>query len=268
MMYLELSRPRGEVERWSKVYERLLLLQYAAPMKVCKSRKVGDKKVPLIVYRTILYYIIQTGRVLAGAHVVSAYKESLKKSIRAEWLFTQSSPMIIYTPDAQKDIKGIEELMGDDVTFKVKMFPAIGDFIPEMRLISYFGKPALLLVNETACHSYNTLELKSGKYLKIASLDTIITLYLSIMLRGAKQLNGLFPTSTLCMAQQAIELSTFMRRHPDESKFPFISLSCSGHQKGLPSLLREKVARIHAAKTQKNSLSFNTNSKKKTRRAI
>jgi hypothetical protein len=266
MMYLELSRPRGEVERWSKVYERLLLLQYAAPMKSCASKERA-LKIPLIVYRTILYYIIQTGRVLAGAHVIGAYKESLKRPVRAEWLFTQASPLIIYTPDATLDIKGIEELLGEDSTLKVKVLPPIGDFIPEMRVVTYYGKAVLLLVQETACHSYNTLELKSGKFLKIASLDTLITLYLSIMLRGAKSLRGIFPTSALCMAQQAVELSTFMRRHPNETKFPFISLSCSGHQKGLPSLLREKVARIQAAKTQK-SMSSTSYSTRSTRRAI
>lgn len=266
MMYLELSRPRGEVERWSKVYERLLLLQHAAPMKHCKGKERA-LKIPLIVYRTILYYVIQTGRVLAGAHIIGAYKESLKKPIRAEWLFTQASPLIIYSPNAERDIKGIEELLGDDTTLKVRVLPSIGDFIPEMRVVSYFGKVVLLLVEETACHSYNTLELKSGRFLKIASLDTLITLYLSMMLRGAKQLKGIFPTSALCMAQQAVELSTFMRRHPEETKFPFISLACSGHQKGLPSLLREKVKRIQAAKTRKGS-SSTSYSTRSTRKAI
>lgn len=266
MMYLELSRPRGEVDRWSKVYERLLLLQYAAPMKHCKGKE-RSLKIPLIVYRTILYYIIQTGRVLAGAHIVGAYKESLKKPIRAEWLFTEASPLIIYTSDASRDIKGIQELLGDDTSLKVKVLPAIGDFIPKMQSVSYFGKVVLLLVDETACHSYNTLELKSGKFLKIASLDTLITLYLSMMLRGAKSIKGIFPTTALCMAQQAVELSTFMRRHPEETKFPFISLTCSGHQKGLPSLLREKVARIQAAKTNKKSQSASYTTRS-TRKAI
>jgi hypothetical protein len=268
MMYLELSRPRGEVERWPKVYERLLLLQYAAPMNYCKNPG-KQKKIPLIVYRTILYYVIQAGRVIAGANVIGAYKESLKRPIKAEWMFSHASPLIVYTPDAAKDIKGVEELLGDDDILRTTILPATGDFIPEMRLIKYAGRPVLLLVNETACHSYNTLELKSGKYLKIGSLDTLITLYLSIMLRGSKVLKPFFSQTVLCMAQQAVELSTFMRQHPKESQFPFISLTCSGHQKGLPSLLREKVARIQAAKSpQTRSGRSYKSGRSKTRKLI
>jgi len=37
-MYIELSRPRGEVERWDKVYKRLLLLNLYKPVKSeCKE---------------------------------------------------------------------------------------------------------------------------------------------------------------------------------------------------------------------------------------
>jgi hypothetical protein len=36
LMYLELSRPRGETTRWSKVYERLALFNEFVPSKPCK----------------------------------------------------------------------------------------------------------------------------------------------------------------------------------------------------------------------------------------
>ena len=37
MMYLELSRPRGEVSRWKKVFERLTLLNHEYPLDECRG---------------------------------------------------------------------------------------------------------------------------------------------------------------------------------------------------------------------------------------
>ena len=40
MMYLELSRPRGEVVRWKKVYERLELINKYFPIKSCVKKHI------------------------------------------------------------------------------------------------------------------------------------------------------------------------------------------------------------------------------------
>jgi hypothetical protein len=260
MMYLELSRPRGEVERWSKVYERLLLLDFAVPMKRCKGEP-RPRQIPLMIYRSVLYYAIQNNRVLAGASVVGAYKAALKGDLKAEWFFGQSEPLIFYSPNLDADEANIRELAGTEV--KGTLVEGVGDYVPTVKYLTYLGKPIALLVKESACHSYNTLSLKNGKYILIASLDTLITLYLSLMISGNKKVKGFFPYSVLCMAQQAVNLSNYMRRHPSKSQFPFISVTCSGHQKGLPSLLREKVARIQAAKLK--SASFRTQKRSKSR---
>jgi hypothetical protein len=245
MMYLELSRPKGEVERWTKVYERLLLLDMVLPPKSCPPTKATNR-IPLPIYRTVLRYVMRQGRVIAGASVVGAYRESLRRPLKAEWLFTEAMPLIVYAPEGGADeIEGLKELLGP---VRIRKFKGTGDVVPAMTMVDYYGWPVVLYVQESACHAYNTLELKDGEFVKIASLDTLITLYLSIMISGKKTLKRFFPQSILCMANQCIELNNYMRRYPGRSQFPFITLSCSGYQKGLPTLLREKVARIQAGK--------------------
>jgi hypothetical protein len=265
MMYLELSRPRGEVERWSKVYERLLLLDFAVPMKRCKGEP-KPQQIPLMIYRSMLYYAIQNNRVLAGASVISGYKAALKGDLKAEWFFGQSEPLIFYSPNLDADEANIRELAGGEV--KGTLVEGVGDYVPTVKYLTYLGKPIALLVKESACHSYNTLPLKNGKYILVASLDTLITLYLSLMISGNKKVKRFFPFPVLCMAQQAVSLSNYMRRHPSKSQFPFISVVCSGHQKGLPSLLREKVARIQAAKLKAASFRTQKRSKSRSRRTL
>lgn len=190
--------------------------------------------------------MIERRRVIAGASVVGAYRESLSHRLKADWLFNEALPLIVYAPDVGNDeIEGLRTQLGD---IRLKKYPATGDFIPAMTIIYYDRWPIVLYVQETACHAYNTLELREGEIVKIASLDTLITLYLSIMISGRKALKRFFPSSILCMANECIQLQSYMRRYPKRSQFPFISITCSGYQKGLPTLLKEKVERIRRAK--------------------
>lgn len=252
MMYLELSRPRGEVARWSKVYERILLLESVLPPKECTEVAASKNKIPPPIYRSALRYLISRRRVIAGASVLGIYRESLRRKVKADLLFDESMPLIVYAPDVGSDeIEGLRELLGD---VQVKKYAATGDFIPPMTAISYDRWPIILYVQETACHAYNTIELRDGEFIKIATLDTLITLYLSIMISGRKALKRFFPKSILCLANECIKLQSYMRRYPKATQFPFISLTCSGYQKGLPTLLKEKVERIQAAKAKRSTM--------------
>jgi hypothetical protein len=47
-----------------------------------------------------------------------------------------------------------------------------------------------------------------------------------------------------CLANQIVQLSIKARQQSDRFLFPFVSVSCSGHQTTLPSLIRSKVERI------------------------
>jgi hypothetical protein len=51
-----------------------------------------------------------------------------------------------------------------------------------------------------------------------------------------------------CVAQELVEISFRARSKPDAFPFPFISLKCSGYQKTMASLVREKVKRIATVK--------------------
>jgi len=43
MMYLEISHPKGEVARWTKVYERVLLMNEAFPFEKCEEEERKEK---------------------------------------------------------------------------------------------------------------------------------------------------------------------------------------------------------------------------------
>ena len=78
LMYLELSRPGGQVERWSKVYERLMLLNTYSPVKRCYSKLkkglLNSKEVA-----DIMDYITHEKRIFAGGDLNGLYEQSFKK---------------------------------------------------------------------------------------------------------------------------------------------------------------------------------------------
>jgi hypothetical protein len=77
--------------------------------------------------------------------------------------------------------------------------------------------------------------------MRVATIDTLVTLFFSVSLLKYKYMSL---RAMECLAKELVEISYRARNHPDTFPFPFISLTCSGHQKGLPSLIRDKVLRI------------------------
>ena len=81
--------------------------------------------------------------------------------------------------------------------------------------------------------------------LRIASMDTLITLYFSL---GFVQ-NRFFDRGAMdSLANQLVDISTRARRNPEMPIFQFISIRCSGKQITLPSLIRAKLKRMTVKK--------------------
>jgi len=246
LMYLELSRPKGEVERWSKVYERLLLLNEFAPVKSCApyQKKFPKHLLSSKEIDSIMDFVIQERRVFAGADVVGFYKHSFGKTANGKWLLNTRQPIYFYTPELEADTKHFTyELQhsSNRRTYSVYVESKGGDLIPKMTIFLRNKIPFLVLLNETACHSYYNVPIKHEKMLRVATIDTLVTLFFSLSLLKYKYMSL---GATECLAKELVEISYRARNHPDTFPFPFISLSCSGHQKGLPSLIRDKVLRI------------------------
>jgi len=269
LMYLELSRPKGEVARWNKVYERLLLLNEFSPSKHCQS---FQKRFPRGLLSTkevdaVMDFVIQEHRVLAGADLNGFYKHSFGSKIpSAKWLLNAQQPLFFYSPDLAADSKHFTyELQHTSTqkTYITKVEAVGGDLIPQMTIFLRRDVPFLVIISESACHSYYNVPLEGNKYLRIATIDTLVTLFFGLSLLKYKftSLRALE-----CLANELVEISYRARSKPDLFPFPFISLVCSGHQKGLPSLIREKVKRIKKkkakakakAKTSKSSKSKTT----------
>ena len=254
LMYLELSRPRGEVARWEKVYERLLLLNEFVPVspRGCKSR-VRKYQLHSDEIASILHYCVEEGRIFAGADLLGFYNASFTGKKRAKWLVHSKRPIYMYTPDLERDVAHfkyeLRHMRRNGESIRINRVSAMGgDLIPNMVVMTRNDYPILVLIDQTACHAYYTVPLKHGSSLRIATLDTLITLYFAL---GLLKYRFIDLGALECLAQELVELSYRARNSPDTFPFEFISVECSGHQKRLASLIREKIQRITTAKKER-----------------
>jgi hypothetical protein len=125
------------------------------------------------------------------------------------------------------------------------------DMIPFFTMIKYGKQIIACIIQYSACHSYINADSPYGK-IKIASIDTLITLYFSLGLLQKRLFNI---GSIECIANKLIEISMKIRNR-DNYKFPFISIKCSGHQTSLPSLIRAKINRISRKKKNVNRKTY------------
>lgn len=245
MMYLELSRPRGEVERWTKVYERLLLLNHAFPMKPKCQELPRAPDIDEEVREKLLNFMMENNRIFIGAEIAALYSFSLKSKRfhppSIQWFLRNGGAVVFLSPDILHDSLEIRNRLGKENS-TVEVVKGVQDMVPDRVIVRSGRRVVGVLIEEGACHSYNALDLHgTGKKLLIGSPDTLITVYLMLHIFTKDEVR--LGYSIQCLCQQLIDMSRELRKRA-HSYFPAFSVQCTGYQKGFSTLLRDRAARI------------------------
>jgi hypothetical protein len=252
MMYLELSRPRGEVERWEKVFERLQLINQEFPVEGAKGCRDGGggvnrhdvTPIPMELRSIILNYIIEQQRILCNGPMVALYRRGIQFG-NAKFLMKPGGPLMFTSPDPKSDAITLKKLLHRK-DLRIFLHKSRGEIVPERFELRFGNRTACLIVKESACHSYNNIPLEDGRILYIGSPEFLITLYLSLSIftSHSREVLGDKP---MCLVKNMVDLA-MQNYSAKNSQFPAFALSCRGHQTGYASLLRAKVERIQREK--------------------
>jgi hypothetical protein len=252
-MYLELSRPRGEVERWDKVYKRLVLLNLNKPPHItaCKGKRpTRVPRVPSHVHEELLHVVAENKLTFVGPDVKRLY--SSPKSNKAGYILKSQHPIVVYAENPDYYVPIFRQLIHDALpnqSIHVSHWNSYGDFTPEAYGIKANGTYCIVLLQEDFCHGYNLVQLQKGSLLHVATLDTAITTW--YQLSFLKGLESLVNTSIHCFADALVDISIRTRDKGLSGAFPAFSTSCQGHQPSKASLLRAKEARVQSMKRRK-----------------
>jgi hypothetical protein len=186
----------------------------------------------------------------------------------------EGGPVILFSSQASTDADDLKYILSNDeggIRIVEAVTPA--DQIFNYVSIKRNGVPIALIFQEDACHSYNILRI-GGDELRIATPDLFLHLYYGLAIFGKKE-KEFFETSLECLINKRNTILKHSRSKPTDFT-PAFGLRCSGKQKGIATLLREKVRRtqlerektkkINKNKSRNNSNSNSRNTVKKNRR--
>lgn len=227
-MYLELSRPAGNVSRWEKVYERLLLLNNEKPIHAGNCRPSRRQSRSQSKQSKILDIGIDHKAIfLSGAslHLDPDHPKSV-------------DVVLMIVEDRHKITEALEKL-----PLKAERHEALGELLPARTEFRTKKHKLKAVVFDTAgCHAYVKMD-SYRQGMLLGSLDLMIHMYYGIHFAGLKEY---LPGRMMCVIHDLIELEAEKRRAAiqedgAESVFPLV---CIGHQPTMPELKRAHRKRI------------------------
>lgn len=228
-MYLELSRPRGDVSRWTKVYKRLQLLNRAYPL-VCPS-KVERPETPLTdAQRKQVVSILKNHNVvLLGITASQIHEGKGPKWSAPVTLLAEPSTIETLTKGAKTESHAGSEIL-----------PSHTDVFDED------GNVLLRLHETAACHSYH--EMANG--IKVASIPTMLQFVFAYMYSGVDEDEI---THLMCVSQRLVDLAN----EKESRRYALLTpIDCLGFQESLVDLRKHKADLYETLSKDKSSAEF------------
>jgi hypothetical protein len=227
-MYLELSRPHGDVSRWEKVYSRLELLNKAYPTSCNKKDAKQHEELTDEQQKGVLKLLKNEPVVLLS---VSAAEIHLDKN------WTTPIGLLAERETIERLTKGENVEVNEE-----------NDILPRRTsVLSEDGKKSFFRFYETtACHSYH--EMENG--VRVASIPTTLQFFFAYLYSGAQEENV---ASILCIAQRLVDVAN------SKSKRRFDILTpkeCIGVQESFIEMKRHKAELFEELGKDRSSKKF------------
>ena len=249
-MYLELSRPHGDVSRWEKVYSRLQLLNKAYPASCNKKDAKQHDELTDEQQKGVLKLLKNEDVVLLS---VSAAEIHLNKN------WTTPIGLLAERETIERLTKGEKVEVNEE-----------NDILPRRTsVLSEDGTKSFFRFYETtACHSYHDMD--NG--VRVASIPTTLQFFFAYLYSGAQEENV---ASILCISQRLVDIASSKAKRRFNILTP---KECIGVQESFIQMKRNKAELFEDLGKDRNSKKFleyfftynpnDASSKKKAKSAI
>lgn len=253
-MYLELSRPAGDVSRWEKVLKRLTLLNKHYPLtaKQCKhidfQRNMSINENQDEIYKTVQETLLDQGVVFFGGYALSSYSRYMPVKLRKQLEKIPDFDVLSEEPLLTAQI--VKERLADVGIKNVKIIkrPAIGEVIAPHYEIKVEKDTVAFIYEPLACHSYNIIK-EGGNIIKIATIDTMLSFYLAFIYANRPYYDK---DRILCMSKYLFDVQE-RNRLAQKGLLKRFSLKCVGHQQTVEEMRAEKTEKYKELQGKKKS---------------
>lgn len=256
-MFLELSRPAGDVSRWEKVLKRLTLLNKHYPLKgkechkIEFQRQMAHNDLSDKIYENIQNTFIDQGVVFFGGYALSMYSKYMPKHLRHKLEKIPDFDVLSEEPMLTAQI--IKERLSDIDVKNVKIIkrPGIGEIIAPHYEIKVGNDTVAFIYEPLACHSYNII--KEGGYdIKVATIDTMLSFWLAFLYADRPYYDK---DRILCMANFLFEVQE-KNRLAQKGLLRRFSINCMGHQETVEEMRAEKAEKYIELKNKKKDKEY------------
>jgi len=260
-MYLELSRPNGDVTRWEKIFKRLTLLNKYYPIitdkKGCDNvdfhitRVNKDQHKDETLYIETRENLINQGVVFFGGYATSLY---------SRYMPPQQKMILRRYPDfdvLSEEPDNCATMLKEHLTrigfkhIKLISHEGLGEIIPYHIEVRVNGKSIAFIYKPIACHSYNKIHIKE-KEINIATIDTILAFYLSFIYVNMKYYDK---NRLLCMAKFLFDVEDH-NRLAQRGLLKRFSINCYGKQPTLEEIRSEKAKKYRELINNRHSKEY------------
>lgn len=256
-MYLELSRPAGDTDRWEKVAKRLALLNKNYPLteKDCSTiqfqREMENKEQENNIYETVKTTLMNQGVIFFGGYAISMYSQYMPQKEREQAKKIADFDVLASDPETTAEI--VKERLLDIGVKNVKILkrPAVGEIIPEQTEVRVGNDTIAVIYPPVACHSYNSVSVKNQK-VKIATIDTMLSFYLAFLYANKPYYDA---NRILCMAKFLFDVQQ-KNRLSQKGLLRRFTITCYGHQDTVEEMREEKAKKFKEMKDKKGTREY------------
>jgi hypothetical protein len=262
LMYLELSRPDGDVSRWEKVLKRLTLLNKNYKLKGSNCHEIdfqrsfeeiknlGNKN-QTDIYILIKQTLIDQDVIFFGGYATSLYSHYMPKKLRSKLHNIPDFDVLSKNPEETAKIVK-DRLMFDDIKHvSIHKHEGVGEIIAphyEVRI----GKESVVFIYEPiACHSYNVITIQNRK-IRIATIDTMLSFFLAFLYANRPYYNT---QRILCMAHYLFKVQE-KNRLEQKGVLKRFSTDCYGKQETIEEMRAEKANKHKELQDKRNTTEY------------
>ena len=263
-MYVELSRPMGDVSRWEKILKRIILLNKNYPLKgiLCDKQDFQRKYQGKLEEQNNIYEITRTsfinqGLVFFGGYASTLYSKYMPYKERKQVSKIPDFDVLSENPESSATI--LKEQLRHEGFKNVNILKKkpIGEYIDTHYEVIVNNDVIAFIYKPTACHSYNLINI-NGMKIKVASIDTILSFYLIFIYANRPYYDE---NRLLCIAEYLFKVQ-LKNRLQQKGLLRRFSVVCYGKQKTLEDMREEKAklyAKIKKNEVLRKSKLYNTN---------
>ena len=255
-MYLELSRPAGDISRWEKVLKRLTLLNKHYPLQSrnCSydsfARKMEASENSNL-FELTRDFFISNGVVFFGGFASNVFSNYMPNNMKK--MIKMNPDFDVLSTNAKETVDKLNEIYKNNgiKSVTIKKHDNVDEYVPIHYEVKV-GKDTVAFIYQTiACYSYNNVSIQNKK-VKIATIDTMLSLFLAFIYTNRSYYDK---DRILCMASFLFKIQQ-KNRLAQKGPLKRFNIECYGEQATRESMRAEKSEKYEELRGKNGSKEF------------